>query len=561
MPGDRASRLADFLGDPLRPDGPLTYGRAVADDRRERFPGASLDALHDWGYSAHQVPEALGGRLASLEELFELGRVVAGRDPAVAVIANSPVASAMPVWLAGTPAQRTEVARSVLNGERVALGLTERDHGADLLSGEVTGHRTEAGYTVNGTKWLINNIRLARFLCLLVREPDRQGLRSLTLLLIDLHELPSDSYELLPKISTHGIRGADIAGIRFRDARVPASACVGRPGRGLELIAQALFVTRTLVPGLSLGALDTSLRCTVDFLRERRLYGGLAIDIPFVQDELAAAYLDLSVAEVVGRTCVRALHLLPDLAPVSSAVAKYLVPHLVESRMRALSTVLGARYFLREGHWAGIFEKMLRDVRLFSLFDGSEPVVLSALAAQASCLGEPDTDHHGADRLFAPAGHPQHPLGAHMFPTVADEDPVTAGLEPVCTELTARAAAEEDTDLHRAAELLRTLGGELYAEAERSIDPRAEAGQRLGDRYARVFAAVCLARTWLAAPDGGPGVPAPWLAAGLVSLLRPGTRMGRATSRSLCAELLRLHADGTSPYTMFPTDSRGSEAP
>ena len=198
---------------------------------------------------------------------------------------------------------------------------------------------------------------------------------------------PPSSYELLPKIPTHGIRGADIAGIRFHDAVVPGTACIGRPGRGLELTAQSLLVTRTLVPGLSLGGLDTALHCTVDFLRDRRLYGGLAIDIPFVQDELAAAYLDLLVAEVVAGCCVRILR--PAARSWRRLVRGSQVPRSASRRgadARVSTTVLGARYSSGEGHWFGIFEKLLRDVRLFSLFDGSEPVVLSALAAQASCL-------------------------------------------------------------------------------------------------------------------------------------------------------------------------------
>jgi alkylation response protein AidB-like acyl-CoA dehydrogenase len=535
---DSVRDLEAFLGSPSMPAGPLTYGQAVADDRDERFPRASLNALHAWGYSDFQVPDVLGGRLTSLEELVALGRAVARRDPTVAVIANAPVAAAMPVWLAGTPTQQREVGEALLAGRSIALALTEEEHGADLLASEVTAHRTEAGYVVNGTKWPINNVRLARFVCLLVRDPEHEGLRSLSLLLVDLEALASSSYELLPRIRTHGACGADIAGIRFRDARVPLAACIGKPGRGLDLTAQSLIVTRTLVPGLSLGVLDTALACTIDFLRERRLYDGLAIDIPFVQDELAAAYLDLAVAEVVTGCCVRILHLLPDLASVSSAVAKYVVPHLAEKRMRGLSTLLGARYFLREGHWFGFFEKLVRDVRLFSLFDGSEPVVLSALAAQASCLTEQRTDPRCADDLFRSGAVVSTPsFGSRPFATVADEDPVTAGLQEVCTDLAQRAAT--DRGLVDALTLLRSSADDLLRQAGRAVDPRSEAGQRLGERYARLFAGACLVRTWLGEPDDrNRAVPSPWLAAGLSTLLRPGARMPRATSRSLFRQLM-----------------------
>lgn len=542
--------MEEFLGDPLLPSGPLTYSQAVADDRNEQFPQRSLVSLHDWGYQAYQVPHALGGRLTSLEELLALGRVVARRDPTVAIIANAPLGAAMPVWLAGTPAQHHELARAVLDGQHVALGLTEPEHGADLLASEVTGRRTAAGYVVTGTKWLINNVRRARFLCLLVRDPDREGLRSLSLLLVDLAATAPSSYQLLPKVHTHGVCGADIAGIRFHDALIPATACIGKPGRGLELTAQSLLVTRSLIPALSLGALETALHCTIDFLRQRRLYGGLATDIPYVQDELAAAFLDLAVAEVVASCCIRFLHLLPDLAPISSAVAKYVVPHLVETRMRALGTVLGARYFLREGHWSGIFEKLLRDVRLFSLFDGSEPVVLSALAAQASVLADQDADPRRADTVFRLDRAPsEQPWGPHGLATVADEDPLSAGMEQVCAALARRCGS--DQELAGAVHALRQEGDALFREARRAADPRSQAGQRLGERYARVFAALCLARTWLQVRVAGSDrVPSPWFAAGLFALLAPRARMPRSTSRSVFRELMR-QCSGSSPLPLF----------
>jgi alkylation response protein AidB-like acyl-CoA dehydrogenase len=533
-----ARELDDYLGDPRSPRGPLTFAQAVSDDQGATFPRASLDSLNRWGYSAYQVPASCGGRLTSLSELVALGRVVAGRDPAVAVIANSPFAASMPVWLAGTPAQQRDVASVILDGQAIALGLTEREHGADVLASELTARRTGHGYVLNGSKWLINNVRLARYLCLLVREPERDGLRSLTLLLVDLHTLSSSTYDLLPKISTHGICGADVAGIRFHEAVVPESACIGRPGRGLELTAQSLMVTRTLVPGLSLGVLDTALKCTVDFLKGRNLYGEAATDIPWVQDELAAAFLDLSAAEVVLESCVRALHLLPAVAPVASVVAKYVVPHLATTRMRNLSTTLGARYYLREGHWSGIFEKLLRDVRLFGLFDGSEPVVLSALAAQASCLNRSDTDPRHADQLFQLDRSSQQPFDLRLLETVADEDPITAGLDDVCAALTKIAGGKDD--VLAAAGLLARRGSTLLNRARGSVDPKSERGQRLGETYAQVFAALCLARAFLASVDLGlPETGLQCLTAGMVALLSPGARMPRPTSRVLFDELMR----------------------
>ncbi|MCK2218640.1 acyl-CoA dehydrogenase [Actinomadura sp. ATCC 31491] len=522
-----AEELERALGDPHGPTGPLTFATAMEGDRAERWPHSSLDRLRSWGYPAHLVPASLGGRLTSLEELLALGRVVARRDPTAAVIANSPWASGTPVWLAGTPAQRRDYADAVLRGQWMSLALTEYDRGADLLGGELTARRVAGGYLLDGAKWVINNVRLARFVCLLVREPALTGLRSLTLLLVDMERLPAGSYELLPRIHTHGIRGADISGVRFLDAFVPDSAVLGRPGRGLDLTIRSLITIRTLVPGLSLGAFDTGLRCAFDVLRHRRVQRRRASDLPDVRHELAAADLDLRVAETVATCCVRLLHHLPALAPVSSAVAKYLVPHLAEQRLRRLAGTLGARYLLTRDHWHGVYEKLVRDTRLFSLFDGSEPVVLSSLAAQVSCLTEPGADPRAADPVFRPVFAPRpYPEGLAALGTASDLDPVIAGLGDACAGLERRDGGA------RAAALLRAAGRDLLADARRDVDPRSEAGQQVGERYARTFAAVCVARS----------APAHWAAAGVESVLRPGGRLPVSTAESLFLDLALRYA-------------------
>lgn len=65
-----------------------------------------------------------------------------------------------------------------------------------------------------------------------------------------------------------------------------------------------------------------------------------------------------------------------------SSAVKVFVPMTAESSVQRLSAVLGARFYLREGHWGGVFQKLLRDNAVVSLFDGSTAVNLEVLALQ-----------------------------------------------------------------------------------------------------------------------------------------------------------------------------------
>src|SRR5262249_37315528 len=146
----------------------------------------------------------------------------------------------------------------------------------------------------------------------------RGGPRGYSLFLVEKKDLSPVSYQHLPKVRTHGIRGADISGIRFEKSFVPEGALIGTVGGGLETTLKGFQVTRTLVAGLSLGAADTALRAAIAFALGRRLYGGCAADIPLVREQLAGAFIDLLVCECVALGSARALHAAPGQMSVWS---------------------------------------------------------------------------------------------------------------------------------------------------------------------------------------------------------------------------------------------------
>jgi alkylation response protein AidB-like acyl-CoA dehydrogenase len=235
-PAALAARLEHQLGDPGDPDRPLSLPRCLELDEREAFPAdasAELDAL---GVCHYDVPAEYGGAMRNREEPAALLRVLARRDVMLAVTYSSKALGAESVWVGGTPEQGVWVAGEVLAGARVALGVTERNHGGDLLSTEVSALADGAWYRVDGEKWLINGATRGRLMCVLARTDPAGGPAGMSLLLVDKRTLAEDQYHCLPKIRLHGLRGADVSGIRFDGARVPSTALVGRSGAGLNIV-------------------------------------------------------------------------------------------------------------------------------------------------------------------------------------------------------------------------------------------------------------------------------------------------------------------------------------
>ena len=369
------------LGDPGNPDNRWSWRQTMALDEADAFPEEAVSLLVQANAHAAYVPKALGGEFASSEAFVAIGRTLARRNMSASVSFSTMLWSVL-AWIGGEPQQKQAIADWILEqGMFPCLAYSEEHHGADLLSNELTARRLPDGrYVLNGEKWPINRATRGGFLVMLARTDDAPNMRNHTLFIINKADLPAQRYYNLPRVKMHGLRGCDISGIGFRDCPVPASARIGAEGHGLELALKGFQVTRTFCTALSLGVGDSMLRLVADFAAERRLYGSTVLQLPHTRDVLANSYLSLLLAECVSIVSARGLHLFPAQYSAWSSVAKVQATYLVDHSAKELAAVLGARYFMRERHAEGMFQKFLRDGAVVSVFDGSSTVCLDSLA-------------------------------------------------------------------------------------------------------------------------------------------------------------------------------------
>ncbi len=363
----------------------------LADDEAEAFPTEVTALITEHAILEDFIPGQHGGRLRSLTGLMYIARILARRNLTTAIALAQTFLGSLPVWIAGNAQQQTRLAQILRNGGLNCLALTEEMHGSDLQGNQVTLTERDADhYQLDGEKWCINNASRGQVLTLFVRSSASGGEQGFSLLLVDKEAIDLATVSNIPALKTHGIRGADISGIRFNATPIHPNAVLDRIGKGLNITLRTLQISRTLCAGLSLGAGDTALRLALDFVNTRQLYGGSVVDIGAVQGKLARCYKDLLLAEAIGWVMSRACTRLPEQMSVYSALVKYLVPTLVDEQIRICGVLLGARGYLREGDYA-LFQKMKRDHAVVALFDGSTEVNLYVIAGQLRALLQPAT--------------------------------------------------------------------------------------------------------------------------------------------------------------------------
>ena len=548
---DELEHLLGALSDPANPTGATAV---LAADERAEMLAAGETLLHSYGLNAEFVPPELGGRLERADHLAEVMRALYRRDPALGLgYGASSLIAGVTLWTAGDERQTEHAAGLLLEGRRIAIAFHELAHGNDMAGTEFTAHTApDGGLLLSGRKEVVTNIARADAMVVLARTDPRPGPRSHSLVLVDRASADPARLTDLPRFGTVGMRGVQLGGLGFDELPVPAAAVLGPVGSGLETALKALQITRTVLPTMATGILDTGLRIALDHLTGRRLYGGPAIALPHVRSVLAGVFADLLRAEALGAVGARALHLVPGAASVYASAVKFEVSRLLLEAMDRLAELLGAHFYLREGPTA-LFQKLLRDLAPVGFGHIARAACQMSLLPQLPLLGRRTWDRPGTeapgdlfalDRALPPLRYDRLALHA------AGRDPIAGSLHalldapwtPEHADLRAAVAADR-------AELteLAAVCGQL-SPVDLGVEARPE-HYDLVTRYVRLLSRTVCVQVWRHAEPGDfPSDPA-WLRAALHRSApgphRPGP-LPAPIEDTLFAELLDRRAGGRS---------------
>ncbi|MER7663798.1 MULTISPECIES: acyl-CoA dehydrogenase family protein [unclassified Streptomyces] len=513
-------QLEELLGDPGDDTNPHGFTAAVERDERDEFPTALCDALVGAGFHLNYLPKEWGGTFESFDRSLTLVRSAARRDVNIMPGTMFSIIAATCLQLHGTADQQRRAAEILCRGGAVAFALTEAGHGSDLLSGDVS----LSDGVLDGEKWMVGLGMRCEAVYVVARTGGR-GPAAFSAVLLDLAEVPEGQLERVPAVRTGGMRGIDLARMRFTGLRVPDGALVGRLGEGLEAAVKAQQAVRLMSMAGSLGIADSAVRLALDFASVRKVGRTVLTESPHPRRDLAVAAAALLAADVVALTAARGVHVLPEVFSVWAPAAKHVVAESCDELIRRCGTVLATRSVLREGErGAGLFQKLQRDSGVVRVIDSSTLANLRSYAGQLPTLTEggsaPDPEALAAVYTLGADLPAYETARLDMFARGAD--PVLAGL-PDAAVAVAEIVEDEQTGtlLRQLAQAVAGLGELTRAAQQRGADPNALVDA--AERYAWLHAAASCVHLWHANRDRSlygttPG-SAGWLGATLGYLL------------------------------------------
>ncbi len=168
--------------------------------------------------------------------------------------------------------QKRQYLRPVLAGEKVGgLALTEPTAGSDTSAMRTRARRKSEYYVVNGEKRFITNGGVADYLFVFAVTDPRKSAKSGVSGFVIPRQDPG--VKIIKSYGLLGMRGANVAHIRFRNVKVPRENLVGGYNRGFKILLDELDRERPAVGAGMIGIARAAFEAAVHYSSVREQFG------------------------------------------------------------------------------------------------------------------------------------------------------------------------------------------------------------------------------------------------------------------------------------------------
>jgi acyl-CoA dehydrogenase family member 9 len=331
--------------------------------------------LGERGLTGLYVPEQYGGAGLSQTGYCRVFEQFAQTDGTLSVVMGVHQSIGMKgIVLFGSDEQKERFLPDLASGRKLAaFALTEPQAGSDAYHLESRAvEQSDGSWLLNGEKRYIGNGSKGSVFVTFARAEVGGEDRHIALIL----EAGMDGFEVGERFDTMGLRGNDLRRLYFKDVRVPKENVLGEPGEGFHVAMHVLNNGRLSLGTGSVGAGKWLLDRAIHHVKERRQFDHALADFELVQEKIGwmVSYL-FGLESMCYLTTGLVDKGVPDYS-LESAICKVSgTEFLWYQANRALQLAGGAGYMRDEP-----YEKVLRDIRIFPIFEGANDVLRAFIA-------------------------------------------------------------------------------------------------------------------------------------------------------------------------------------
>ncbi|MFV8819388.1 acyl-CoA dehydrogenase family protein [Haliea sp. E17] len=221
----------------------------------------------------------------------------------------------------GREEQKQHWLPKMASGEAIgSIAMSEPGTGSDLQSIRTSAVKDGDDYVINGSKIFITNGYLCDIAVVVCRTGESgSGAKDLSLILV---EAGREGFTKAKPLNKVGMKAQDTCELFFDNVRVPQSNLLGEvEGAGFGQLMRELAWERLIIAILSVATAQAALDTTLEYTRERKVFGQAVADFQNSRFKLAEMKTEIAVGQVFVDRCIEQV-LNNALTPEAAAAAK-----------------------------------------------------------------------------------------------------------------------------------------------------------------------------------------------------------------------------------------------
>jgi hypothetical protein len=337
-------------------------------ERAGTIPKELWSQVGELGFGGLYVSEAAGGSGLSRLDATLVMEALSMACPSVAAFLSIHNMCAKMIDSFGSEELKERVLADVVSMNTVlSYCLTEPGSGSDAAALKTRAERTNEGYRLNGTKAFISGGGYSDAYVCMVRTADT-GAAGVSTVLV---EAGAEGLSFGGMEEKMGWRSQPTAQVQFDNCDIPAGNLVGEEGMGFKYAMIGLDGGRLNIAACSLGAAQTALNATLNYMGERKAFGQAIDQFQGLQWRLADMEIELQAARTFLRQAAWKVDQGAPDATKFCAMAKKFVTEAGSKVVDQCLQLHGGYGYLAD---YGI-EKLVRDLRVHQILEGTNEIM------------------------------------------------------------------------------------------------------------------------------------------------------------------------------------------
>lgn len=342
-------------------------------DQQDGTPLELLGKADAAGLMNTDIPKKYGGQGLGCLEAVIVTEELSAACPGLSTSIFDNSLGMEPLVLCTNEALKETYFPKILNENKyIAFATSEPTMGSDVSGIRCLAERDGDDYILNGTKYWVTNGGLADYVSVFATIDPKLAHDGICAFIVEKNWEGVSAGRPIPKM---GQRTSNTTAIKLKNVRVPIDNMLASPGEGFVLAMQTFARTRPAIGAFAVGTARSAMEFAIDYAKKRKAFGSRISDFQAIQFKLAEMYKKIETSRLlVWKAAWDAdVGMDPNVnASIAKMYASEAANEVVDQALQIMAGYGYTRFFP--------VEKLLRDVRLYRIYEGTSEVQRLILA-------------------------------------------------------------------------------------------------------------------------------------------------------------------------------------